>query len=138
MSLPVRAKSIPSYRRSRRRMYSLSIALCVLFILPVAVNGQRDGTGAKHLSVQHAEVVNRWLAGKPALRLATVADCLNKDGLAATREQNGKNYHPYYAVGDFNHDKRADFAVVLVNKRKKKDKFAVAIFNGAIGKNTVP
>lgn len=119
-------------------MYALSVALCVLSILPVAVNAQRDGTGAKHLSVQHAEVVNRWLAGKRGLRLATVADCLNRDGLAATREQNGKGYHPYYAVGDFNRDKQKDLAVVLVSKRKTKDKFAIAIFNGPFGTNAVP
>jgi len=32
-------------------------------------------------------VVEEWLAKKPDLRLATVADCLNKDGLAATRQK---------------------------------------------------
>ncbi len=83
-------------------------------------------------------MVDRWLVGETRSAFREITDCLNKDGLAATREQNGKNYHPYYAVGDFNQDKREDFAVVLVNKRKKKDKLAVAIFNGAIGKNTVP
>jgi len=126
------------HRQSPRRKYLLSIVLCILPILPVVVNAQQEGIGPKHLSQQHTEVVDRWLAGKSDLRLATLADCLNKDGLAATREQHGKSYHPYYAVGDFNHDKREDFAVVLVNKRKKKDKFAVAVFNGALGKNTVP
>ena len=126
------------YRQLSRRVYSLSLGLCILSILPVAANGQVAGKGPKHLSPQHTEVVDRWLAGKPDLRLATVADCLNEDGLAATRQQNGKSYHPYYAVADFNRDKQEDLAVVLVSKRKAKDKFAIAIFNGPFGKNAVP
>ena len=40
--------------------------------------------------------------------------------------------------GDFNRDKRQDFAVALIDKRKKKDKFAVAIFNGSVGKISSP
>lgn len=121
-----------------QRMYSTVIVLCVLCALPGAVKAQQKGIAAAHLSPQHREAVERWLAGKPNLRLATVADCLNKDGLAATRKQFGKGYHPYYAVGDFNRDKRNDFAVALVDKRKKKNKFAVAIFNGRVGKDSVP
>jgi len=126
------------YRQTCQWMYSFVIVFCMLCALPGAVKTQQKGNGAAHLSPQHREAVERWLAGKPNLRLATVADCLNKDGLAATRKQFGKNYHPYYTVGDFNRDKRGDFAVALIDKRKKKNKFAVAIFNGSVGKIIAP
>ncbi|MBA3256255.1 MAG: hypothetical protein H0T64_06355 [Pyrinomonadaceae bacterium] len=48
------------------------------------------------------------------------------------------NYHPYYAVGDFNQDGREDFAVAFVNDRKRQRKFSFAIFNGPFGKSRVP
>ncbi|MEO7674422.1 MAG: hypothetical protein ABIU09_10155 [Pyrinomonadaceae bacterium] len=119
-------------------MYSTVIVLCVLCALPGTVRSQKKDSATAHLRAPHRAVVEEWLAKKPNLRLATAADCLNKDGLAITREQQGKDYNPYYAVGDFNRDKREDFAVALVDKRKKKNKFAVAIFNGRVGKDSVP
>lgn len=91
-----------------------------------------------HLRPEHRTVVEKWLAKKPHLRLATVKDNTNEIGLAGTREQNGKSYHPYYRVGDFNRDRKEDFAVALVNARKKKERFAVAIFNGPAGTGNVP
>lgn len=118
--------------------YSLAILLCVLCAGPLVVKTQKKGVGEAPLRSQHREVVERWLAGKPNLRLATLADCLNKDGLAATREQFGKNHHPYYVVGDFNRDNQEDFAVVLIDKRKTKDNFAIAIFNGPSNKRNIP
>ncbi|MDQ2975713.1 MAG: FG-GAP repeat protein [Acidobacteriota bacterium] len=84
------------------------------------------------------EVVERWLARKPGLRLATEADCTNKEGLAFIRKEEGRNYHPYYAVGDFNGDGKEDFAVAFVKMRKSKWPFTVAIFNGPIAGNSVP
>ena len=115
---------------------TLSVGL-LLGALSSAVNAQQN-IATSHLRPSHKTIVEKWLIGKASLRLATLADCLNKEGLAATREQFGKNHHPYYIVGDFNRDKRQDFAVVLVNKRKIKDNFAVAIFNGPLNKQGVP
>jgi len=115
-------------------LISVAVSVCALC---AGVQAQQTGTAA-HLRPKHLAVVEEWLVKKPNLRLATVADCLNKDGLAATRKQFGKNYHPYYTMGDFNRDKREDFAVALIDKRKKKGKFAVAIFNGSVGKITAP
>lgn len=85
---------------------------------------------APYLRAPHRTVLQQWLAGKPRLRLATEKDCLNKEGLKATRQENGQNYQPYYAVGDFNHDGQEDFAVALINPGKRARKFAIAIFNG--------
>lgn len=97
-----------------------------------------DSAATSHLRPEHKVVVEEWLAKKPNLRVATVEDNTNKEGLAGTREQNGKSYHPYYAVGDFNGDRKEDFAIALVNPQKKKERFAVAIFNGPVGKDYLP
>lgn len=126
------------YQQACQKMCSTIIVLLVLFVLFGTVMSQKKDIAAAHLRAPHLEVVEEWLARKQNLRLATVADCLNKDGLAATRKQFGKSYHPYYTVGDFNRDKREDFAVALIDKRKKKNNFAVAVFNGSVGKISAP
>lgn len=82
------------------------------------------------LRAPHRATLEHWLAGKPALRLATEKDCQNKAGLEASRQEYGRDYQPYYAVGDFNRDGRQDFAIALINTRKNSRKFAMAIFNG--------
>jgi len=108
------------------------IAFC-LVVLPAAGNGA--GTLAQvaataDLRAPHRVTVERWLVSKPMLRLATEKDCLNVEGLSASRAEYGQSYQPYYAIGDFNHDGQPDFAVALVNKQKSSRKFAMAIFNG--------
>ena len=109
-----------------------------MFSVPVTVSAQRMAVSIDHLRPQHRAIVEGWLKGKPGFRLATIADCLNKVGLAATRDYRGKSYHPYYAVGDFSRDRKEDFAVVLINTRKKEDRFAVAVFNGPTRKGNSP
>jgi len=39
------------------------------------------------------------------------------------RKEKGRNYHPYYAVGDFNGDGREDFARRPHHKKKRRWKF---------------
>lgn len=88
----------------------------------------------------HRDVIAKWLASKPALaglRVGTDRDCRNKSGLAEERKEN-RNYQPYYAVGDFNHDRNEDFAVVFVNDRKRRNKFSMAIFNGPFTSTSLP
>ncbi|HUE80774.1 MAG TPA: hypothetical protein VMM84_01590 [Pyrinomonadaceae bacterium] len=88
----------------------------------------------------HGEVIERWLAQSPRranLRVATDRDCRNKEGLAAERKER-RNYQPYYAAGDFNHDGREDFAVAFVDDRKRRYKFTFAIFNGPFRGASVP
>lgn len=82
------------------------------------------------LRAPHRATVERWLPGKPKLRLALEKDCQNKEGLEASRQEYGRDYQPYYAVADFNRDGQQDFAVALINGQKHSRKFAIAIFNG--------
>lgn len=93
-----------------------------------------------YLRTQHRLILDQWLKTKPTLRLATENDCVNREGLAATRQENGQNYQPYYAVGDFNRDQKEDFAVALIDNRRGSPKFAIAVFNGPIagGRATIP
>lgn len=125
---------------NKRLLLGLVSCGLVLYVLCGAAEAQRRDT-ASNLRPQHEEVVEQWLkssARLAKLRVATVADCLNKSGLAVTRKERGRNYHPYYAVGDFNRDGREDFAVAFVNDRKRQRKFSFAIFNGPFGKSSVP
>jgi hypothetical protein len=126
--------------RPALRKYLSTILLCVVCALPEAINAQPKDASMSHLQARHREVMKGWLARKPNLRLANIADCTDKEGLAATREHFGKNHHPYYTAGDFNKDKREDFAVVLIDKlaKKKDSSFAIAIFNGPLSKDSVP
>lgn len=120
---------------SFQRWFLLLALLCE--IVGAVKAQQRDA--ASHLRSEHREVVQQWLdSSKLALRVATIADNSNKEGLAITRIEKGKSYHPYYAVGDFNGDRKQDFAIALISKRKRKEPFALAIFNGPVGKNSVP
>lgn len=93
-----------------------------------------------YLRNEHQAVLALWLKTKPALRLATENDCANKEGLAATRQENGQNYQPYYVVGDFNRDGKDDFAVALIDNGRRSRKFAIAIFNGPFngGRSAAP
>jgi hypothetical protein len=122
------------YERSAFHVFSVVWVLCILSELTAAQ--QRDVTS--YLRPQHREIVQKWLTSRPELRLATEADCVNKYGLKSTRAEDGKSYHPYYAVGDFNGDRKEDFAVALIDRRKHKWKFVIAVFNGPVGIASVP
>jgi hypothetical protein len=115
----------------RRRLSGSSAVLLIAFASAVTAVGLVPQQSVSNLAPRHQTVVDRWLAVKPALRLATESDCRNKEGLKATRQHNGQSYQPYYAVGDFNRDGQEDFAVALINPRKTARKFAIAIFNGS-------
>ena len=103
------------------------VVACAL--LAVTVTAARPYQ-APSLTPQHEAVVRQWLETRPWLRLATERDCSNKEGLEATRQEYGRGYQPYYAAGDFSGDGEEDFAVVLVDRRKRSRRFAVAVFNG--------
>ena len=112
-----------------------AVILCGL--TEVVTAQQKDASS--HLRPQHKEAIDRWLSSrKLSLRVATVADNSNEEGLANTRKENGKDYHPYYTVGDFNGDRKQDFAVALIRDGKGTEAFAIAIFNGPIGAKSIP
>ena len=111
-------------------------SLCCVLCLPLQVTGQGEPTA--YLQPKHRMIVEEWLKLRSDLRLATDADNTNKEGLAATRKERGRNYQPYYVVGDFNGDRKEDFAVALVKKKKSRWPFVFAIFNGPAARATKP
>ena len=123
-------------KQTLRRVLLGAAFLCCVMCLPLRAAGQRESTA--HLRPEHRAIVENWLKLRSDLRLATDADNTNKEGLAGTRKDRGRNYQPYYAVGDFNGDRKQDFAVVLVKKRKSGWPFVFAIFNGPVARATKP
>lgn len=122
----------------RRNFWSIFI-IVILVLLSASLTGgyapQKDS--ASYIRAEHREIIDHWLAHRPDLRLATDADS-SKEGLAETRKEEGRNYHPYYAVGDINGDGKGDFAVAFVRKRKSKWPFVLAIFNGLLNRESRP
>lgn len=109
------------------------LVLCSLVLGMLCVTGKPSSAqiaSTADLRAPHRATVESWLQSKPRLRLAIEKDCLNIEGLAASRAEYGRDYQPYYAVGDFNRDGQQDFAVALINGQKRSRKFAIAIFNG--------
>ena len=121
------------YRHACQSIYSTVI---VVFVLGGGARAQQAVT-TSHLQPAHREAVEQWLMGKPNLRLALDGDYVYKSDLAADRA-GFPDYHPYYRVEDFNGDKKDDFAIVLVNTQKRAAKFAIAVFNGPVGKDSGP
>jgi len=107
-----------------------AIALAFIFSTNAAAQKSNEKAFAA-MKADHAATLKTWLKTKPNFRLAIEADCTNKDGLKLERNEN-KTYVPYYFAGNFNGDQDADFAVALVNTKKRgAEKFAVLIFNGS-------
>ncbi len=123
---------------SDQNFYRIVLLAMLISLAPMTLHVYGQQGLASYLRPEHRKIVQRWLSSRSHLRLATEADCTNKDGLAATRKEEGRNYHPYYAVGDFNGDGKEDFAVAFVKTRKSKWPFTVAIFNGPFAGNSVP
>lgn len=122
-----------------RTLLTFALAMIVGGLSITARNGEAaQFQSATYIRSQHRSVLTQWLKTKPALRLATEADCKNKEGLAATRQENGKNYQPYYALGDFNRDGQGDFAVAFINEGRRSRRFAIAIFNGPFNSTRLP
>jgi hypothetical protein len=96
-----------------------------------------------YISAQHRDVLQRWLKQEPKLRLATDKDCGQcESDLESQRRASGPDFHPYYAVGDFNGDGKKDFAVALIEleadaEGRLETKFVVAVFNAPFAKRKV-
>ena len=108
-------------------------AVLVLVLIPQSLPAQASGGGDGLAVMSYAQRVpmQKWLKANGFYRLATEArDCSNSEGLSRTREYWGALYYPYYKAGEFNLDGNDDFAVALIDTRKTKDNFDVAIFHG--------
>jgi hypothetical protein len=112
---------------------------CGLLLLLILTGGaaaqQQQQEWPSYLDAEHKAVVQRWFKREPKLRLATDKDCGQcDDDIANQRRVSGADYHPYYAVGDFNGDGKTDFAVAAIElesdaEGKLNQKFVVAVFN---------
>lgn len=89
-----------------------------------------------HLKPQHREVLQEWLKDKLYLRPAVeeIDSSLDKSELESIHK---KGWTQFYTAADINKDGREDFAVLLVDETKK-NKFALAIFNGSLSKGQLP
>lgn len=92
-----------------------------------------------HIRPQHRNVLSQWLS--PGWRPLTIDDALagaTKDGRQSILDgikSRGKNYHPFYAVGDYNRDGSLDFAIIVTGESRGSTRRAVAIFHGPFARN---
>ncbi|MEJ7622933.1 MAG: hypothetical protein WKF34_02965 [Pyrinomonadaceae bacterium] len=105
------------------------IIATLLLIWITGIAGQERKNAFANIRAEHAETLRSWLKAKPNLRPATEADCRNKTSLKLQRSDD-KGYQPYYLAADLDGDTQTDFAVALVdNKKRAAVKFVLAIFN---------
>jgi len=107
-------------------------ALFLIFVSNIEAQAKSDKAFST-MQKEHAEVLKNWLKAKPNLRPATEADCQNKKGLKLQRAGEGEaNYQPYYLASDLSGDKKTDFAVALIDAKKRAgSNFVLVIFNRA-------
>jgi hypothetical protein len=114
-------------------------ALALASMLAAVASGGRMGPPAPlpaYISAADAAGVTEWLRTHPTYRLATDGDCACADNIAeTTRQRQGlppadRDYHPYYARGDFNHDGVVDTAFGVIG-RDDVQTYAVLIIDGA-------
>jgi len=94
--------------------YSLPL---LILVLSLSAFGQRS---IADLQPQHREALKNYLKTRTSmsLRLESVVD---REYLASMIEFLGAGLKPNYAVGDFNGDRRTDFAVLLTRPGKPRN-----------------
>lgn len=105
------------------KLFTISLLMFLLFSFIVSVKSQ---TVPSYVQAKHEKIVQRYLASNKGVKFETLP-----------KEPNDYRINSYgnYVVGDFNGDKKEDFAVLL---RKSKSKMVVVIFNGPFSKTTSP
>jgi hypothetical protein len=94
------------------------------------------------LTAREQKVLQSWLAHHPEYRIATDEDCDCADDIKQLKAGWGGtwkpvlDYHPYTVTGDFNGDGAEDFAVVLIDRSKQENNFALVVFNGPFKSGT--
>jgi hypothetical protein len=112
----------------------LALTACLLLTAPA--------WGGHTLSSGEQQVLKNWLALHPEYRQATDEDCNCAADIQQMRAGAGgvwkpvRDYHPYVATGDFNGDGVEDFAVILIDRRKKEKNFSLVVFNGPFKSET--
>jgi hypothetical protein len=112
-------------------------AVAALFLLAFGCGAgiASDAALPDYIPAEEAAALRAWLGGHPSFRIAADRDCSCDDYLVHVRSpslQGAKarpNFHPYFVVGDFNHDGVRDMAVGVVDQ-KTPGVFQIAIFNG--------
>src|SRR4051812_46149015 len=132
------------------RIKVLAGFLTLLFVCAWATHAQERDDLPAYMNAQHRAVLQRWLKRERNLRarrgeekerkekreeereeeksarnlrVARDEDCGQcADDIARESKARGSDYHPYYAVGDFNGDGKQDFAVALIEMKEEGEK----------------
>ena len=122
-------------------MRKIIFAFLLLLLLPFGGEAQKS---VSQLLPAHAAALQQFLSKHPSLEFLSESD-YDREALKDMRKRFGAHSMPYYQVGDFNHDGRQDFALVLAKRTPpKKDpaladthrfqyEFTVVVFNGLSG-----
>jgi len=113
-----------------------------VFLLMVCLVLSVPARSGHTLTAHEEKVLHSWLAHHPEYRIATDKDCDCADDIKQMKAGWGgawkpvPDYHPYTATGDFNGDGVEDFAVVVVERSKQENNFALVVFNGPFRSET--
>ena len=120
----------------------LPLAISILFILANIAFAQ---SSVSSLAPSHATALHKYLAANRDVHFQPET-AIEKKTLKEMRSYFGKSFRPYYIAGDFNRDRRTDFAVILsrgrmatfdtpeeTEARKGDLELRVVVFNGKRG-----
>jgi hypothetical protein len=95
----------------------LILSLSSIFILSVLCFGQKS---VADLKPSHATALEQFLSKNKEYQFLS-SKVIDAEYMKFIRKSFGKTFEPYYQVGDFNHDKIVDFAIILSRKGERKE-----------------
>lgn len=122
-------------------MNKIIFTVLLLLLLPTGSTAQKT---VSQLLPAHASALQQFLSIHPDLDFLSENGC-DRDTLRDMRKNFGARFMPYYRVGDFNHDGRQDFAMILMKDTPPKEdpgladthrlqyEVTVVVFNGLRG-----
>src|SRR5947209_8378133 len=90
-------------------MSKIIFSLLLLLLLPLSCVAQKS---VSQLLPVHASALQQFLSKHSDLDFLSESNC-DREALKDMRKHFGAHFMPYYKVGDFNHDGRQDFALLL-------------------------